>query len=290
MGLRLRKEGGGSLNDSPERKQKDEVRKKGPKSWLTRLFVGILALSIVFLLRHEYDLSSDKAVEPRKSLFTSTKQEVRRDKNGNVVHKSITAVKKGDLAGLVDDAIPDNSDITYEDAIKGREKLVDLLQDAGVEELDIETVLMLPKWSSVTKLYGEGPVVIGLDTCERFRNTAPLDDASIGTAGLFNTGTNPFAMYIEANCKMPHNTHDKHGGTRWQVPWGKHTLASRRMTNTAGHDGKVNKTNVMPIVLVRDPYSWMQSMVSLFFSPAHSLQERGESWLVAWLLGCLLVV
>ena len=38
---------------------------------------------------------------------------------------------------------------------------------------------------------------------------------------MFNTGTNPFGMYIEANCKMPHNKHDSHGGTRWQVPWGK---------------------------------------------------------------------
>lgn len=33
-----------------------------------------------------------------------------------------------------------------------------------------------------------------------------------------------------------------------------------RLVNTASHDARVNKTNVMPIVLVRDPYSWMQSM------------------------------
>jgi hypothetical protein len=287
MGLRSRKEGQIPRNDdSPERKQKDPVRRKEPKSWLTRFLVGVLALSIVFLLRHEYEpdpTSSDTAIRPRTSLFTSTKQEIRRDKKGRLVHKSITAVKKGDLAGLVDDAILDNSEITYEDAIKGREKIVDLLQDAGVEEMDIETVLRLPKWSSVTKLYGEGPVIIGLETCERFRKTAPLDDASIGTAGLFNTGTNPFAMYIEANCKMPHNTHDRHGGTRWQVPWGKHMLASRRMTNTASHDFKVNKTNVMPIVLVRDPYSWMQSMVSLGF-----FQSYTRAWGTP--VGCLLVV
>lgn len=63
--------------------------------------------------------------------------------------------------------------------------------------------------------------------------------------------------------------------------WGKHMLASRRMTNTAGNDHKVNKTNVMPIVLVRDPYSWMQSMVSLFFSPAHTYEwGKPVSWLV----------
>jgi hypothetical protein len=37
-------------------------------------------------------------------------------------------------------------------------------------------------------------------------------------------------------------------------------LASRKWTNTAGHETKVNKTNVLPVVLIRDPYSWMQSM------------------------------
>lgn len=35
-------------------------------------------------------------------------------------------------------------------------------------------------------------------------------------------------------------------------------LASRKWNNTAKRDERVNKTNVMPIVLVRDPYSWMQ--------------------------------
>ena len=74
-------------------------------------------------------------------------------------------------------------------------------------------------------------------------------------------GTNPAAMYLAANCVMPHNTNDKQGqGMRWQVPWGKHMLAHRKWSNTAAHDGKVNKTNVLPVVLVRDPYSWMQSM------------------------------
>lgn len=182
-------------------------------------------------------------------------------KTGKVVHQAITSFKKEDLEGLVDE-LPsvDAGSITYEEAIVGRERLVEILHEAGVEELDVATILSLPTWDSVTKLYGEGPVVVGLETCERFRNTIPLDDASIGTAGMFNTGTNPFAMYIESNCLMPHNTHDRHGGTRWQVPWGKHTLASRKWTNTAGHDHKVNKTNVLPVAIVRDPYSWMQSM------------------------------
>ena len=36
-----------------------------------------------------------------------------------------------------------------------------------------------------------------------------------------------------------------------KVPWGKHTLASRKWTNTAGNDSKVNKTNVLPVAIVR---------------------------------------
>ncbi len=104
-------------------------------------------------------------------------------RTGKVLHKAITSVKKEDLAGLVDE-LPDNIDsITYEEAIKGRERLLEILADAGVEELDVATILSLPKWTSVTKLYGDGPVVVGLETCQRFRETIPLDDASIGTAG-----------------------------------------------------------------------------------------------------------
>jgi hypothetical protein len=37
-------------------------------------------------------------------------------------------------------------------------------------------------------------------------------------------------------------------------------LASRKWSNTAGHEEKSNKTNILPVVLIRDPYSWMQSM------------------------------
>ena len=246
---------------------KRQAQKKSSISVQSILFGALLVLSIILYLQFSVvsgnQNKSDKSLF-EKSLFTdSSKQIVQKDRHGRVRHRPITAVKKDDLKGLVDDLPPDTVDITYEEAIEGREEIIALLKDAGVKDLDVATVLKLPKWSSVTKLYGEGPVVIGLDRCEQFRNTAALDDASVGTAGLFNTGTNPFGMYIETNCIMPNNTHDSHGGMRWQVPWGKHTLASRKWSNTAGHDGKVNKTNVLPVVLVRDPYSWMQSMVSL---------------------------
>jgi hypothetical protein len=111
---------------------------------------------------------------------------------------------------------------------QGREPLIDLLQEAGVQEsLDLPTILSLPKWSSVTKLYGEGPVVIGLDTCEQFRNTVPPDDAYVAPAGLFNTATNTLAEYMLQNIEFPDKIeHPSRGGTRWQVPVSNHLDAT----------------------------------------------------------------
>jgi hypothetical protein len=117
------------------------------------------------------------------------------DKKGNVLHRSITQIKKEDLVGIGDDKVQSekdgDTDISMEEVRKGREELLAILEDAGVEDIDAASIAKLPTWSQVVKLYGEKPVVYGLDTCERFRNTIPKDDASIGTAGLFNTGTNP---------------------------------------------------------------------------------------------------
>ena len=37
-------------------------------------------------------------------------------------------------------------------------------------------------------------------------------------------------------------------------------LASRKESNTAKRNERVNKTNVLPVALIREPYTWMQSM------------------------------
>jgi len=188
--------------------------------------------------------------------------DIKRDKKGNVVYTPITSVKKEDLLymGYDKKEIDALGKITHDEAIQGRERLVDILLEAGIDDIASEAIAVLPKWSSVSKLYGDKPVILGLERCEEFRMQTNPIDASIGTAGMFNTGTNPMSMYISNNMKMPNNRKDRAGGTRWQVPWGKHRLASEKLTNTAGHDAKVNKTNVLPVVMVRDPYNWMQSM------------------------------
>lgn len=97
--------------------------------------------------------------------------------------------------GIGDDKVSsegaDNDTLSLEEVKKGREELLAILEDAGVQDIDAASIAKLPTWSQVTKLYGDKPVVYGLETCERFRNTIPKEDASVGTAGLFNTGTNP---------------------------------------------------------------------------------------------------
>ena len=144
-------------------------------------------------------------------------QVVKKDKHGHKLHHNIHALKQEELSAVDADVNTTTTHLTLEEATVGREPLLAILREAGVTEFDAASVAKLPTWQQVVSLYGEGPVVVGLDTCQAFRDNIPADDASIGPAGLFNTGTNPFAMYLAANCQMPENTKEKSGGMRWQV-------------------------------------------------------------------------
>ena len=185
-------------------------------------------------------------------------QLVKRDKQGRVVVNAITALSGKELG--IEDAGDGDSSVTLEEASVGREPILEILKEAGIQEFDAATVARLPTWEQIEKLYGKGPVVYGLDTCEAFRNSIPPEEASVASAGIFNSGTNTLAMYLNANCIMPENKKEKYGGMRWQPPWGKHMVANRKWTNTVKNDKKVNKTTVMPVAVIRDPYSWFQSM------------------------------
>jgi hypothetical protein len=88
-------------------------------------------------------------------------------------------------------------------------------------------------------------------------------------AGLFNTGTNALAVYLQANVQLPHSRIDWQtvmeqykGKHAWEVPWGKHRLFAFKDNANWTNKGAehLQKDHVLPIVIVRDPYSWMQSM------------------------------
>ena len=84
-----------------------------------------------------------------------------------------------------------------------RQPLLKILRQAGYDFNDIkvftpEVLDSLPKWSDVVELYG-GPVILGLESCKRFRDTVPSDARTLGIAGMFNSGTN-----ILNQCKNIH--------------------------------------------------------------------------------------
>jgi hypothetical protein len=148
------------------------------------------------------------------------KQVEKKDRSGRIVHRSITSIHQADLHGLVDpEHLSANTTSTADEATVRAERtaLLQVLYDAGVTDIDTASLRLLPTHAQVVDLYGRQPVVVGLERCEQFQHTIPLVDASVGTAGLFNTGTNPLAMYLSANCVLSHNTFDTAHGMRWQV-------------------------------------------------------------------------
>lgn len=172
---------------------------------------------------------TDNAIAQSSSWWTKTRQLVKTDKDGHILNGNISALAEGETDGGEPDGFIDqgqDSAHSLEEVKRGREELLALLEDAGVTNLDGASIEKLPKWESVRKLYYDnienphhqdgGPVIYGLGTCAQFRDTIPADSASIGVAGLFNTGTNPAAMYLAANCKMP-DSREKNKGMRWQV-------------------------------------------------------------------------
>jgi len=47
---------------------------------------------------------------------------------------------------------------------------------------------------------------------------------------------------------------------QWEVPWGKHTPGSERGRYLKNPKIKYNIDEVLPVVLIRNPYGWMKSM------------------------------
>jgi len=152
---------------------------------------------------------------------------------------------------------------------QGKERLVEILHAAEQPNITNVTCLSLPTWKEVTELYGDEPVVLGLESCERYRSllskqhnwTKPM----VRTAGLYNTGTNAFDQSLERNFEELHSI-PKH-----DVPWGKHVEVKYRLKNKYPRGNPEPPHLVLPVVLVKDPYGWMNSMASLYNFTARKL-------------------
>lgn len=136
----------------------------------------------------------------------------------------------------------------------GREKILTLLAEAGAKDLTAAQIEKLPTWQQFVDLYDDEVVIVGKDRCSSFvESVGGPQEVIVGIAGLFNTGTNLLQHHLHKNVKAK---------SAWQVPWGKHRLADVKWEHTAEHMDHIDKHKVFPIVVVRDPYSWLQSMCS----------------------------
>jgi hypothetical protein len=143
------------------------------------------------------------------------------------------------------------------------------LLSTGVSELRLEHMKSkLPKWADIVLQYGTKPIIHNLDSCSAYQAAVPAQNRVLGAAGMFNTGTNLVTQLLKQNCYIPqrallYGTHatKEQLGIRWQVPWGKHTPAHYKYRHAASDKAAtINTEDVLPIVTVRHPYRWIQSM------------------------------
>jgi hypothetical protein len=149
---------------------------------------------------------------------------------------------------------------------EGRQYMKDIFTEAGVT-ITPAMEAELPSWSQVREVVGDFPRVLNLESCPRFRADVPPLERMVGSAGMFNTGTNLVTHLLKQNCEIPerreqmgpHQSKESYG-MRWQVPWGKHTPAKFRLEHATQKASAIQKEYILPVVTIRHPYSWFKSM------------------------------
>eukprot|EP00536_Pseudo-nitzschia_multiseries_P017225 jgi/Psemu1/49916/gm1.49916_g len=193
-------------------------------------------------------------------------------------HNTETSRGDGDGDGGGDVNGHENGNSMIETDGKIDEKLLRILRHVGIynsSQLTEEELSLLPTWEQVVDKFGDnGPVIRGLDTCSAYRAKVPAKKRKLGVAGPFNSGTHFLHEILANNCqgldgvKKPGKEKLTNPNVLFQVPWGKHQsppFSSDPVTGKLEHpplpdDLLEYNEEVLPIVVVRDPYSWWQSM------------------------------
>jgi hypothetical protein len=172
--------------------------------------------------------------------------------------KTLAAAAAASVASANAKAVNKNSGDSDNEST-GASPLMTMLHKAGLTNISQADLDTLPTWEQLTRQYGDleqGPAIVGMDSCERYRQqTVHKHRRYAAPAGMFNTGTNAVAFHLEHNLQALQ---------KWQVPWGKHRMESVRLTHIAPGFEKAIKEDAMPIVMIRDPLHWMQSMVCCY--------------------------
>lgn len=152
----------------------------------------------------------------------------------------------------------------FDGIVDDKDRIISLLQEAGVTDIDHATRRKLPSWNHITNTFGDSPRIVGLDQCQVFQNNTRPEDRLLGVAGNFNSGTNLLYKLLRLNCKVRKRKKPfkkEHNGVLGKVPWGKHAPVDFRGSNRAeDSDARIKINNVLSVVTIRDPYDWMKSM------------------------------
>ncbi|KAL9184105.1 hypothetical protein ACHAXT_002191 [Thalassiosira profunda] len=228
--------------------------------------------------------------------------ETKRRKQLHAHARKVNVAKSGNAFGAHDD-VPANNKATQRhhhvmksdnEAVADAphqsidERIAKILTSAGVEadeDFIADYAEQLPTWDDVVALYGEKPIIYGLETCEPYRESVPPEDRMVGPAGIFNTGTNLLFQLVKENCDIKEAQHStthkepKRNGVRWQAPWGKHNPPSNhRGKNVAKMWGAdIIQENFFPVVTIKDPYGWMGSMCRHHYSAFWDHGDNGQN-------------
>lgn len=228
-------------------------RKRGERGGKYQTFLGLLMLlavgvsSMQMFFFHHTSESAVVAQDVRQlEDFLSQKRDevVEKPPPGQSAERSTSRNQTVHDASKVDVA----SNSTQEDG----NPFVQMLQKAGenvTDDLFQQLSIIHRDWK---QLYGTEPIILGMETCEAYRQMVPRQRRIIAVAGLFNTGTNAMEFHLRKNIRDTQ--------TKWQVPWGKHRVPRVRLQHKAPGLGNVPQEDVLPIVILRDPLHWMQSM------------------------------
>jgi hypothetical protein len=131
------------------------------------------------------------------------KQEKRRSEN-----EDATTIDQGGTREHLG-TIKNNNKLAEIDNSNGIAPILQILHQAGYD-ITNETEIQrdsLPHWSNILEAYGP-PRILGLDSCQSFRDSVDPSLRNIGVAGLFNTGERPLfvthmtlEIYQYCDCK-----------------------------------------------------------------------------------------
>ena len=178
------------------------------------------------------------------------------------------------------------------------ERLMRILRHVGIQnasQLSEDDRRLLPTWDEVVDRVGnDGPRILGLETCKAYRSQVSSQKRMLGVAGPFNSGTHLLHELLMNNCMYVSRIKKgkkKNEGVLDQVPWGKHQSPRFRLLHNTQLGRNIDKANdklkdkdgkldhpelpprlreynedVLPIVMVRDPFTWWQSMCKSRYS------------------------